>query len=210
MAKKKKRNVTVNYNGEPLKPNEVLVLSHQDDLFIRTNVTNPDSIVTVTIAGVPFKAVLMAVDRKFEKIAKAQFNSWQNEEMGHLGHRMKDESIEDRQERELPERGQTRSAEDEVIEKENLLEKFAELLKADPQSACAAMLKAYGVTGAEFEVKMKLKHNASNKAQNKMMSLLETLMADQEVDIRANKTDKTEYYLKVAEELLAEIISIVY
>lgn len=114
--------------------------------------------------------------------------------MGHLGHRMKDESIEDRQERELPERGQTRSAEDEVIEKENLLEKFAELLKVDPQSACAAMLKAYGVTGAEFEVKMKLKHNASNKAQNKMMSLLETLMADQKVDIRANKTDKTEYY----------------
>ena len=210
MAKRKKKNVTVNYNGEPLKPNEVLVLSHQDSLFIRTNVTNPDSIVTVTIAGVPFKAVLMAVDRKFKKIAKAQFNSWQNEEMGHLGRRMKDESIEDRQERDLPERGQTRSAEDEVIEKENLLEKFAELLKVDPQSAYAAMLKAYGVTGTEFGVKMKLKHNASNKAQNKMMSLLEALVADQEVDIRANKTNKTEYYLKVAEELLAEIISIVY
>lgn len=205
-----KKNVTVNYNGEPLKPNEVLVLSHQDNLFIRTNVTNPDSIVTVTVAGVPVKAVLIAVDREFEKMAKAQFNSWQNEEMGHLGHRMKDESIEDRQERELPERGQSRSAEDEVVEKENLLEKFAELLRVDPQSACAAMLRAYGVTGAEFEEKMKLKHNASNKAQNKMMSLLEALMAGQNVDIRVNKTDRTDYYLKVAKELLAVIISIMY
>ena len=80
----------LNYNSEPLKANEVLVPAYVDDLFIASNVTNPDSIITIHLAGRSFRAVLMAVDRKDEPIARAQFNYWQNDILGHYGHRMEE------------------------------------------------------------------------------------------------------------------------
>lgn len=200
----------VNYDGRPLSPNEVLVLSHQDKLFISTNVTNAENIVPVTVPniGVTVTAVLMAVDKQFEDIAKAQFNSWLNEYLGHSISKLIAESIEDRQERELPERGQSRSAEDEVIGKRSLEDSIRFLIQHDPQSAYAAVLKATGYTGTEFEEKMQLKHNAANKAMNKMEFLLKALLAGEEVEIKANNTKRTEGYRREAEKILEELIKL--
>ena len=71
-----KKNVTVNYNGEPLKADEVLVFTPYDEEDVKNNVTNKESIVTITKAGKSVKAVLKAVPKEFETVAKAQFNSW--------------------------------------------------------------------------------------------------------------------------------------
>lgn len=202
--------VTVNYDGKALKPNEVLVLSHQEALFIRTNVTSAENIVNVPIPNTckSVKAVLIAVDRDSEEIAKAQFNSWLNDYLGHFASKMTAESIEDRQERELPERGQSCSAEDTVISKQNFEDSIRILIQDDPQSAYAALLKATGYTGAEFEEKMQLKHNAANKAMNKMESLLKALLAGEEVEIKANNTKRTEGYRREAEKILEELIKL--
>lgn len=67
----------LNCNGHPLKANEVLVPVLEDDLFIKENVTNPDSIITLSLAGQSFQAVLEAVDKKNETIAREQFDYWQ-------------------------------------------------------------------------------------------------------------------------------------
>ena len=68
-----------NYNNEPLKDNEVLVLVpfFEED---RINITNPDSIVTVQTAGGPVVAVLKAVPKEFASIARSQFNSYARDE----------------------------------------------------------------------------------------------------------------------------------
>ena len=75
------KNVTVNYNGEPLKADEVLVFTPYDEEDVKNNVTNKESIVTITKAGKSVKAVLKAVPKEFEAEAKAQFNSWQREQL---------------------------------------------------------------------------------------------------------------------------------
>ena len=75
-----KKNVTVNYNGEPLKADEVLVFTPYDEEDVKYNVTNKESVVTITKAGKSVKAVLKAVPKEFETVAKAQFNSWQREQ----------------------------------------------------------------------------------------------------------------------------------
>ena len=46
-----KKNVTVNYNGEPLKADEVLVFTPYDEEDVKNNVTNKESVVTITKAG---------------------------------------------------------------------------------------------------------------------------------------------------------------
>ena len=76
-----KKNVTVNYNGEPLKADEVLVFTPYDEEDVQNNVTNKESVVTITKAGKSVKAVLKAVPKEFEAVAKAQFNSWQREQL---------------------------------------------------------------------------------------------------------------------------------
>ena len=76
-----KKNVTVNYNGESLKADEVLVFTPYDEEDVKNNVTNKESIVTITKAGKSVKAVLKAVPKEFEAVAKAQFNSWQREQL---------------------------------------------------------------------------------------------------------------------------------
>lgn len=62
-----------NYNGEPLGENEVLVLMPYDE---RSDATN---VVTVKMAGVRVKAALKAVPKEYEKLARAQFASWQRD-----------------------------------------------------------------------------------------------------------------------------------
>lgn len=201
----------VNYDGRPLAPNEVLVLSHQDKLFISENVTNPDSIVPVTIpnTGKTVTAVLMAVDKQFANIARAQFNSWVNDYLGHNFSKMTIESIEDRQERELPERGQSCSAEDTVVSKRTFEDSIRTLIQCDPQSAYAALLKVLGYKGAEFDKEMHLGHNASNKATKKMERLLTELLAGKDIEIKANNTQRTTDYRRKAEKILDELIEFI-
>ncbi|MGN0278575.1 MAG: hypothetical protein ACI4C4_04390 [Lachnospiraceae bacterium] len=202
----------LNYNGHPLKPNEVLVPVYEDELFIKENVTNPNSIITISVAGCSFRAVLEAVDKKYEATARAQFNYWQNEELGHYGHRMKDESIEDRQERELPEYGSSPSAADIADEFLLLNDLMNHLIEKAPQLAYAALLKMYGTERAEFEQKMRLQHNGANKALNKAHGIIVSMFKDgiENVSINVNKTKNDDYYRSEAQALLDVIIKLRY
>ena len=220
MVKKIKKQATLanqaptklNYNGQPLKPNEVLVPVHEDDLFIKENVKNPDSIITMTVAGRSFRAVLKAVDKKYEATARAQFNYWQNEELGHYGRCMKDESIEDRQERELPEYGSSPSAADIADEFLLLNDLMNHLIEKAPQLAYAALLKMYGTEREEFEQKMRLQHNGANKALNKAHDIIVSMFKDgiENVSINVNKTKNDDYYRSEAQALLDVIIKLRY
>lgn len=75
------RNMTVNYNGEPLKADEVLVFMPYDEVDVRENVTNWENVMTITKAGRKVKTVRKAVPQEYAAAAKAQFNCWQREQL---------------------------------------------------------------------------------------------------------------------------------
>lgn len=75
MTKNVKIRTNLNYNGEPLKDGEVLVLMPFNEADL-PNITNPRSIITVHAGGRYVKAVLKAVPVEFESEAKKQFNAW--------------------------------------------------------------------------------------------------------------------------------------
>lgn len=202
------------YDGRPLEPNEVLVSLMMGEEFIRANVTNPDSIVHPTIGGKTVTAVLVAVDKSAVKIAKQQFNYDQNEEFGHYGHRMDYESIEDREERELPEYGQSPSAASIVYDMELLMELMTTLIEKAPQLALASLLKLYGTEAQEFEERMHLAHNGANKAIRKAEeAITQMLSPDGDISVlpvKVNKTKNDDYYRAESKLLLDLIIRLYY
>ncbi|GAB6172930.1 hypothetical protein JCM15765_24080 [Paradesulfitobacterium aromaticivorans] len=72
---------THNYNGKPLVPGEVLVLTPYDEDDVEANCTSKGNIVTVPMAGRFFKALLKAVPTEFESVAKTQFNDRINSQL---------------------------------------------------------------------------------------------------------------------------------
>lgn len=73
---------TRNYNGEPIKANEVMVPFEYTELDAKT-VTNPECISSITVGKKSFRVIYKAVDQTWEKDARATFNLYQNEELGH-------------------------------------------------------------------------------------------------------------------------------
>jgi len=202
----------LNYNGEPLKPWETLVPVAKDDLFIRENVTNPNSIINLPVAGQNFHAVLMAVHKKDEALARAQYNHWQNDHLGHYGHRMDEESIEDRRDRGLPEYGSSPSAES-ISEESLLLQALMDrLIKEAPQLAYAALLNLYGTSHDEFEEKMQLKSHRAYEIINRAHDLIAAMLKDgiENVTIKVSRTKRDPYYRKEAQALLEVIIKLRY
>lgn len=84
--------------------------------------------------------------------------------------------------------------------------------KKVPQAAFALLLKTYGVNREEFENKMRLQHNGSNKAINKAENLINAMLRNgiESVDVTANKTKNNEYYRTEAQSLLKLIIKLRY
>ena len=79
----KRYTITANYNGESIKPGQVLVPVEYNELFVKTNCSNKDSIKIVYMGGRYFKVMYMAVDPEWQKTAKSQFNFIQHEQLGH-------------------------------------------------------------------------------------------------------------------------------
>ena len=202
----------LNYNGEPLKANEVLVPAYVDDLFIASNVTNPDSIITINLAGRSFRAVLMAVERKDEPIARAQFNYWQNDILGHYGHRMEEESIDDRAERDLPEYGSSPSAAVYAEEMLLLIDMMNVLINKAPQIAYSALLKMYGVDEMdEYQDKMKLKNNGSYKVLRLTKTIITNMLTNGINNVPVSRTTKKDnYYRAKAKTLLKLVLKLRY
>ncbi len=76
------KSFTRNYNGEPIKTNEVMVPFEYTELDAKA-VTNPECISSITVGKKRFRVIYKAVDQAWEKDARAAFNLYQNEEFGY-------------------------------------------------------------------------------------------------------------------------------
>lgn len=212
MKNRVKKGFTANYNGEAIKPNEVMVPFEfvEDDA---ENITNSDCIKTVKLAGRTFKVVYKAVPSEWEKAAKSAFNLVQNEALGHydIPNAVSMDAMMDEYELDL---GRTPSAEETFMEEEELEESvrtFVELMhtliEKSAKIGYAVLLMQTGVKGEEFYGKMKLSRNPANLVQQQAESIIQGGLAH--FDMNGIKCYKNQYdaeYRVEAYKLLEEIV----
>lgn len=208
-AKKEPRN----YNGEPLKPGEVLVPMIKDDLFIQENVTNPDSIVQVGRNGKFRKAVLIAVPEEYASVVRSDNNLIINEDLGHYATKENCISLDELQDEFELELGTVPSFEDSLFESDEM-EMFkaaiAPLLKKSPKHGLATLLRLTGSEGKEFEKAMQLGHEAANNVRKDVDAIIAAGLKNfNAAEFKASKSSKEEYYLQAAYEILDKLVELI-
>lgn len=213
--KTSKRTITLNYNGEQLKPGEVLVPTMYDAAFAKAHCTNPDCIKTITVAGRNFKVLYMAVPESVAKAARSSFNLAVNEQLGHYAvpNSVSLNQMSDDYDLDL---GSVPSPEDEMIARERKQETgelFSDLIHhlidRSPKHGFAALLLLNDVKGAEFHEKMHLGHDAANTVRKQSADILKAGLANINMDeIQSKKSKHTDYYREEAYRLLDALLKL--
>lgn len=212
MTKRVKTGFTANYNGEAIRPDEVMVPFEYTDGDAQ-NCTNTECIKTVKMGGRKFKVIYKAVPQKWEKEAKSAFNLVQNEALGHydIPNSVSMDAMMDEYELEL---GRTPSVEDTYMADEYMketLNTFVELMhtliEKSAKIGYAVLLMHTGVKGEDFYSKMKLSRNPANLLQQQAQSILRGGLAHIDInDLKGYKNQYEEEYRAEAYKLLDEIV----
>lgn len=212
MASRVKKGFTANYNGEDIRPDEVMI-PFEYTAGDGENCTNPECIKTVKQAGRKFKVIYKAVPQEWEKVGKSAFNLVQNEALGHydVPNSVSMDGLMDDYELEL---GRTPSAEDAVMAAEDVketLNTFVELMQTLIEKSAkigyAVLLMHTGVKGEEFYRKMKLSRNPANQVQQQAESILRSGLAHVNIsDLKGYKNQHEDEYRAEAYKLLEEIM----
>lgn len=210
--KKRVNGFTANYNGEAIRPDEVMVPFEYTNGDAE-NCTNAECIRTVKMGGRNFKVIYKAVPQAWEKEAKSAFNLVQNETLGHydVPNSVSMDGLKDEYELEL---GSTPSAEETYMADEDMketLNTFVELIhtliEKSAKFGYAVLLMHTGVKGEEFYSKMKLSRNPANLVQQQAQSILRGGLANVNVsDLKGYKNQYEEEYRAEAYKLLDKII----
>ena len=207
--------ITRNYNGEPLKPGEVLVPTMYNAAFAKSNCTNPECIKTITVAGRNFKVLYMAVPESVVKAARSSFNLAVNEQLGHYAvpNSVSLNQMSDDYDLDL---GSVPSPEDEMIARETKQETgelFSDLIHhlidRSPKHGLAALLLLNGSKGAKFQEEMHLGHDAANTVRTQAEGDLKAGLANINMDeIQVKRSKHTDYYREEAYRLLDALLKL--
>lgn len=203
---------TRNYNGEPIKSNEVMVPFEYTELDAET-VINPECISTIKVGEKEIRVIYKAVDQAWEKDAREAFNLYQNEELGHYAvpNSVSRDSMEDSYELEI---ASAPSAEDIMMAEENTKETIntfidlvSRIIEKSPKIGYAVLLIHTGVKGAEFYEKMRLSNFPGNRVRQEAEEILKGGLANFDVDgYKGYKSKFNDIYKKEAYALLNVII----
>ena len=207
----------LNYNGEALRPGEVLVRSPYEARLDRDSVTNRASLVTVSLAGRRVPAVLRAVPAEFAPVARAQFNSWQRDflpkqEKLSLDHVLEAHGLDLTDAPAADDGSEEACALTEA--RQRLRETAAALLERSPRHCLALLLMGLGYKGAAFAGRMRLKHDAASRVRRQILALApDRISSLAELDLEGlhvNRTGDTDYYRAEAEKALEELLRLYY
>ena len=206
------KSFTRNYNGEPIKTNEVMVPFEYTELDAKT-VTNPECISSITVGKKTFKVIYKAVDQAWEKDAKAAFNLYQNEELGHyvVPNSVSRDAMENEYELDLV---LVPSAEDIIMAAESAKETIntfvdlvSKVIEKSPKIGYAVLLLHAGVKGAEFYDKMRLSSFLGNRVRQEAEKILKGGLANFDVESYKGYNSKfDDIYKEEAYALLNVII----
>lgn len=212
MAKKEN---TRDYDGRILGDDEVLVKIPYNDVFAKENVTNPDCIGHLTKAGRSIKTMSVAVPKDSEKLAKAQLNFVQNEELGH--YQKKDTDYVDW---ELDEKAQalytTPSAEDiyfaEAPDDENIINfrrRMDGIIEKAPKVGYAMliMMENPSLKGERFYAKMQMGRSAASDVKQIAEEYLKTVLRRKDVKVEKMNASKRDGYYRSEAYRLLELVA---
>lgn len=204
-----KKVITHNYNGEALKPGEVLVPIMYDAAFVKENCTNPECIKSIHKGGRCFKVMYMAVPEELAQLKLSSFNLELNELLGHyfVPNSVSMDQVSDEYDLDL---GSVPSPEDEMMARETKQETgelFSDLIHhlidRSPKHGLAALLLLNGSKGVKFQEEMHLGHDAANTVRKQAEGYLKAGLANINMDeIQFKKSKHTDYYRKEAYRLL--------
>ena len=208
-----KKSNKLSYDYSSLKPNEVLVPFPYDEVFAKTNITNPDCIGYVTMCGKRFKVMYLPVDKKYEKVAKSSLNLVENEALGHsrVPNSVSMDTLQDDYELNLV----TTPSPDEISAKkekyQETLDKLVSLLKSliekSPKHGLATLLRMFEVKGKEFQEELNLGHDAANTVRKQVDEYLAQGLGNIDIDgIKSRKSKNNDLYKEKAYRILDELI----
>jgi hypothetical protein len=209
---KKKENFKKNFNGEDIKPGEVMIPFEYTELD-GENCINKECIKTVTVGGKNFKVIYKAVPEAWAKIGTSALTLVQNEELGHYSvpNSVSMNAMEDEYGLAM---GTSRSVEDEYMERveiDEALNTFVELVKSlidkSPKIGYAVLLLHTRIKGQEFYSKMRLSMNPANRVRQEAERILNDGLDNVDVDdIKCYKNQHTDTYRKEALQLLDKTV----
>lgn len=208
-----KKSNKLSYDYSSLKPNEVLVPFPYDEVFAKTNITNPDCIGYVTMCGKRFKVMYMPVDKKYEKVAKSALNLVENEALGHsrVPNSVSIDSLQDDYELSLA----TTPSPDEINAKkeqcQETLDKLVAILKSliekSPKHGLATLLRFFDVKGKDFQQELNLGHDAANTVRKQVDEYLAQGLGNIDIDaIKFKGSKNNDLYKEKAYRILDELI----
>lgn len=213
MTTRVKKGFTANYNGEAIRPGEVMIPFEYTELDAEC-CTNSECIKTVRAGGRSFKVIYKAVPEKWAKDGKGAFNLAQNEILGHydVPNSISMDAVGDEYGLEF---GKTPSAaelyeeQDEWDENIRIFrEKVSLLIEKAPKIGYAVLLIFNGSKGTEFSDKLRLKHDGANKVRQTADKILIDGLMNIDFNTVSCKNNKyTDVYREEALVLLDEIIS---
>lgn len=208
-----KKSNKLSYDNSPLKSNEVLVPFPFDEVFAKTNITNPDCIGHVTMCGKRFKVMYLPVDKKYEKVAKSALNLVENEALGHsrVPNSVSMDSLQDDYELSLA----TTPSPDEINAKkeqcQETLDKLVAILKSliekSPKHGLATLLRFFDVKGKDFQQELNLGHDAANTVRKQVDEYLAQGLGNIDIDaIKFKGSKNNDLYKEKAYRILDELI----
>ena len=207
-----KRGFEVNYNGEVIKPGEVMV-PFEYTVGEAANCTNPECIKTLRQGGKNFKAIYKAVPEEWAKDAKAAFNLVENETLGYyaISNSVSMDSAKDEYNLDLVSVQSAEAAVMEEYDRDETLNTFIELMNTLIQKsakiAYAVLLLHTGIKGEAFYDRMKLSRNPANLVRQQAKDILCKGLANLDVaSLRGYKNQFEEEYRAEAYKLLDQII----
>lgn len=212
MKNKKVKQLLKNYNGEAIPAGYVMVPTIPDDLDIKCNVTNAECIITLPIPGTDMstRAVLKAVPQSEETAYRQQYNSWQNDQLGHFSqaNTVSSNAVQDEY---GIERGTNITPESLVVGKDNALKAAQRLIDEAPSLAVGMYFKLNGINGEAFMKAMRVEKSRSAVIQQNLEDIFTKMIFEgaEAVQFKTNRTKNDKYYLEVLKEHSEELLDII-
>lgn len=208
-----KKEFTANYNGEAIRPGEVMIPFEYTELDAEI-CSNPECVKTLTVGGKLFKVIYKAVPEQWAKVGASALTLVQNEELGHYSSSNAVSMDEMMDEYELA-LGETPSAEEEVIQEDEFcqaLDTFISLMhtliEKSGKLAYAVLLTHVGIKGEEFYCRMKLTRDPAHRVQRQAAVILRNGISNLDITtIKGYKNKHEEEYKAEAYKLLDQIVA---
>lgn len=203
-----KREFTANYNGEAIRPGEVMIPFEYTELDAE-NCTNPECVKTLKVGSKNFKVIYKAVPEQWAKDGSSALTLVQNEELGHYSapNSVSMDEMMDEYELSL---ATVPSAEEEYEQDEMISEgirlfrqKVTELIEKSPKMGYAVLLVISGCKGEPFYEAMLVCDRQARRLYNQASDIRNCGLINFDTNsITCSRSKHDEEYREKAFELL--------